>query len=96
VAEPDRPTGYLIDSNVLLDIATEDPQWYRWSSTILATAARGAPLLTNPLICAEVSANYETVEELDDALPERNIFGRALLPYPAGLAADGGIVSESE
>jgi predicted nucleic acid-binding protein len=86
VAEPDRPTGCLIDSNVLLDIATEDPQWYRWSSTILATAARRAPLLINPLIYAEVSANYDTVEELDDALPER-LFGRVRLPYPVGFVA---------
>jgi hypothetical protein len=65
VAETTRPTGYLIDSNVLLDVATEDPHWYQWSSTVLTTTARTAPLLINPLIYAEVSANYDTIEELD-------------------------------
>lgn len=86
VTKTDRPAGYLIDSNVLLDVATEDAQWYRWSSTVLSTAARTAPLLINPLIYAEVSANYDTIEELDDALPE-HLFRRASLPYPAGFVA---------
>ncbi len=86
MAETTRPTGYLIDSNVLLDIATEDPHWYQWSSTVLTTTARTAPLLINPLIYAEVSANYDTIEELDDALPER-LFRRVPLPYPAGFVA---------
>jgi predicted nucleic acid-binding protein len=86
VTEPDRPIGCLIDSNVLLDVATEDPRWYQWSAAALATAARTAPLLINPLIYAEVSANYDTIEELDDALPER-LFRRTLLPYPAGFVA---------
>jgi hypothetical protein len=47
VTKPDRPLGYLIDSNVLLDVATEDPHWYQWSSMALMTAARSAPLLIN-------------------------------------------------
>lgn len=86
MTEPDRPTGYLIDSNVLLDVATEDPDWYQWSSTALSAAARKAPLLINPLIYAEVSANYDTIEELDNALPER-LFRRLPLPYHAGFLA---------
>ena len=45
-----------------------------------------APLLINPLIYAEVSANYDSIEELDDALPD-NLFRRASLPYPAGFLA---------
>jgi predicted nucleic acid-binding protein len=84
VTEPDP--GYLIDSNVLLDVATEDPHWYQWSSTALATAARSASLFINPLIYAEVSMNYDTIEELDEALPER-LFRRVPLPYPAGFVA---------
>lgn len=84
--EPDRPVGYLIDSNVLLDVATEDPRWYQWSAATLANAARSAPLWINPLIYAEVSANYDTIEELDNALPE-HLFRRASLPYPAGFVA---------
>lgn len=86
MTEPDRPIGYLIGSNVLLDVATEDPQWYAWSATALASAARTAPALINPLIYAEVSANYDTIEELDDALPKR-LFRRTPLPYAAGFVA---------
>jgi predicted nucleic acid-binding protein len=86
VAELDRPIGYLIDSNVLLDVATEDPRWCEWSSAALSTAARTAPLLINPLIYAEVSMNYDTIEELDEALPEP-LFRRVPLPYPAGFVA---------
>jgi len=86
VTEPDRPIGYLIGSNVLLDVATEDPQWYAWSATALASGARTAPALINPLIYAEVSANYDTIEELDDALPKR-LFRRTPLPYAAGFVA---------
>jgi predicted nucleic acid-binding protein len=86
VTDTDRPIGYLIDSNVLLDVATEDPHWYQWSSTALTTAARTAPLLINPLIYAEVSMNYDTIEELDEVLPEP-MFRRVPLPYPAGFLA---------
>jgi len=52
----------------------------------LATAARSASLFINPLIYAEVSMNYDTIEELDEALPER-LFRRVHLPYPAGFVA---------
>jgi predicted nucleic acid-binding protein len=86
VTDPDRPIGYLIDSNVLLDVATEDPHWYQWSSTALTTAARTAPMLINPLIFGEVSMNYDTIEELDKVLPEP-MFRRVPLPYPAGFLA---------
>lgn len=86
MTEPCRPAGYLVDSNVLLDVATEDPRWFGWSSEALSTAARTVPLLINPLVYAEVSANYDTVEELDEALPEA-LFRRAPLPYPAGFVA---------
>ena len=42
--------------------------------------------MISPLIYAEVSANYETIEELDHALPE-HLFRRTPLPYPAGFVA---------
>lgn len=81
-----RPLGFLIDSNVILDVATEDPDWFEWSARALSTAVRTAPVMINPLIYAEVSANYDTIEELDAALPE-NVFRRAPLPYQAGFVA---------
>ena len=53
-----------MDSNVLLDVARADPVWSGWSEDALARAADEGPLLINPIIYAEVSASYETVEEL--------------------------------
>lgn len=49
----------LVDSNVLLDVLTDDPQWSAWSGAQLdACAARGA-LAINTIIYAEVSAGFE-------------------------------------
>ncbi len=78
--------GSLIDSNVLLDVATEDPVWLDWSQDALVRAARRGLIYINPIIYAEVSANYDTIEELDASLPAE-LFLRAELPYPAGFLA---------
>lgn len=76
----------LVDSNVLLDVLTEDPVWYAWSSTALAAAADARRLAVNPLVCAEVSVGFERIEELDEALPPET-FLRLPLPWPAAFLA---------
>ena len=43
-------------------------------------------MVINPLIYAEVSVGYKTIEELDDLLPASD-YEREPLPYPAGFAA---------
>jgi predicted nucleic acid-binding protein len=78
--------GTLIDSSVLLDVATQDPVWLDWSTAALADALRGGPVLVNPIIYAEVSVGYDRIEDLDDALPA-DIFRREPLPYVAGFLA---------
>lgn len=76
----------LVDSNVLLDIATNDPRWSEWSEEHLVIAANESVLVINPIIYAEVSLNFDTVEELDARLPfDRYI--REPLPYEAGFLA---------
>lgn len=42
--------GTLVDTNVLLDVLTEDPDWVAWSSAALMEAAEVGPLWINPLI----------------------------------------------
>lgn len=79
-------TTTLVDSNVLLDIATQDPQWCLWSSEALAAAANESALAINPLIFAEVSVAYDTLEELESVVPEA-IFRRESLPFEAGFLA---------
>ena len=76
----------LVDSNVLLDVLTEDPQWYAWSSAELAAAADENRLALNPIVYAEVSIGFERIEDLDDALPP-DTFVRLPLPWPAAFLA---------
>lgn len=76
----------LVDSNVLLDIATADPVWGAWSAETLAALADEAAILINPVIYAEVSVGFDRIEELDAALPD-SFFVRTPLPYAAAFLA---------
>ena len=80
-----KPTT-MVDSCVLLDVITGDERWADWSAGQIATAMDSGRVVINPLIYAEVSAGYETVEELDDLLPASD-YEREPLPYTAGFAA---------
>jgi len=79
-------SGTLVDSDVLLDVLTEDPVWFEWSSGALARCAEERTVAINPLIYAEVSIGFETPEELDEALP-RGSFLRLPLPWEAAFLA---------
>jgi predicted nucleic acid-binding protein len=76
----------LVDSNVLLDVLTEDPAWYEWSSAALAATANRNSLAINPVIYAEVSIGFARIEELDAALPAET-FLRLPLSWPAAFLA---------
>jgi predicted nucleic acid-binding protein len=78
--------GVLVDSNVLLDIATNDPDWGDWSAHALAEAVEHTRLIINPIIYAEVSVGYTTIEALDAALPA-TLYQREPLPWDAGFLA---------
>jgi predicted nucleic acid-binding protein len=79
-------SAVLVDSNVLLDIMTEDPQWFSWSAQVLARTAETSRLVINPIIYAEVSVRYSRIEELNEALPP-TLVGREPLPYEAAFLA---------
>jgi predicted nucleic acid-binding protein len=74
----------LVDANVLLDVITEDEQWMRWSADALSAAASQGDLAINPIVYAEVSLGYDTIEALDEAV--RGLT-RLPLPYEAGFLA---------
>jgi predicted nucleic acid-binding protein len=80
------PVTTLIDSCVLLDVITGDENWADWSAAQIALAMDTGRAVINPLIYAEVSVGYESIEELDDLLPASD-FEREPLPYLAGFAA---------
>ena len=78
--------GTLVDSNVLLDVFTEDEEWFDWSAAMVEKAAGDGPLHISPIIYAEVAVRFDRVEDLDDALPLA-FYRRADLPWAAGFLA---------
>jgi hypothetical protein len=79
-------TPVLVDSNIILDIATNDPDWSAWSATELERTADAAVLVINPLIYAEVSIRFARIEDLEEAIPD-TVFRRDPLPYEATFLA---------
>ena len=78
--------GVLVDSNVLLDVLTEDAVWYEWSSSALERCASESTLYVNPIIYAEVSIGFDRIEDLEAALPD-DMFRRLPLPPEAAFLA---------
>jgi predicted nucleic acid-binding protein len=79
-------SGVLVDSNVILDVVTDDPQWGDWSASMLAHCAERGMLVINPIIYAEISIGFDRIEELDEVLPA-DLFRRDPLPWEAGFLA---------
>ena len=76
----------LVDSNVLLDVLTEDPTWYGWSSEAIESRAERSVLVIDPIIYAEVSIRFERIEELEETLSP-DMFRRDALPWEAAFLA---------
>mgnify|MGYP000964149645 CR=1 FL=1 len=58
----------LVDTNVLVDVLENDPDWADWSVAQLRAQAQIHRLVINPVIYAELSLTFSTVEALDDTL----------------------------
>ena len=56
---------FLVDTNVLLDLVTEDPVWAAWSQAELEAAALLGPLAINDVVYAELSVRYRDIADLD-------------------------------
>jgi predicted nucleic acid-binding protein len=69
----------LVDTNVLLDLVTDDLEWYEWSSARLEEAALAGRLLINDIVYAELSVRYGQIEDLDAMLADATI---AMAPIP--------------
>jgi predicted nucleic acid-binding protein len=79
-------TPVLVDTNVILDVATADPVWGTWSQAALHALGDGSILVINPIIYGELSVGYPSIEILDASLPE-DIYRREPLPYAAAFLA---------
>ena len=77
--------GVLVDSNVLLDLFTDDPMWASWSEARLAEAFEDGPVVINPIVYAEISVAFDRIETLDAALPLE--LTREGLPWEAAFLA---------
>jgi predicted nucleic acid-binding protein len=76
----------MVDSNVLLDLMSEDEDWFAWSASAIERAADEFRLVINAVIYGEVSARYTKIEDLDAALPT-TMFHREAIPYEAAFLA---------
>jgi predicted nucleic acid-binding protein len=79
-------TAILVDSNVLLDLMTEDPRWFSWSAAAVERVADRFRLVVNRVIYAEVSLRCSRIEDLDAALPKA-MLEREAIPYAAAFLA---------
>jgi hypothetical protein len=77
-------SGFLFDTNVLLDIATADPVWLSWSENQFRTTAAQGPALINAIIYAELTPAFASAADLDRWLnPASSNVCRCLI-RPAG------------
>jgi predicted nucleic acid-binding protein len=79
-------SAVLVDSNVLLDVASDDSIWGDWSHDALQRVGDEAILVINPVVYGEVSVGFPSIEELDAALPV-DLFRRDPIPYQAAFLA---------
>jgi predicted nucleic acid-binding protein len=85
--------GAFIDSCVLLDLFTDDPNWGDWSEKILDQYSQTNTLFINSIVYTEVSIGFDKIEELEKAIdpigikvleiPREALFltGKAFLKY---------------
>jgi predicted nucleic acid-binding protein len=69
----------LVDTNVLLDVFTDDAQWADWSIQQLEAASLKGPLHINDIVYAELSVRFAAIEALDAALAEAGV---SIAPMP--------------
>ena len=56
---------FLVDTNVLLDIFTDDARWRSWSERAVGDALVTGDVGVNPIIFAETSIAFADVDTLD-------------------------------
>ncbi|PIE03326.1 MAG: DNA-binding protein [Acidobacteria bacterium] len=65
--------GILVDSCVLLDIFTDDPNWADWSEKMLIKYSQTNTLYINSIIYTEVSIGFNNIEEVELAVKEAGV-----------------------
>jgi predicted nucleic acid-binding protein len=63
----------LIDTNILVDVLQDDPQWAGWSGAQLAHWAATGPLAINAIVYAELAPLFDEPSALDRVLSTLDI-----------------------
>lgn len=69
----------LVDTNVLVDVLEDDPEWADWSVGQMRAQSRVHRLAINPIIYSELSLTFRTAEALDRAIDD---LGLVLIEVP--------------
>ena len=69
----------IVDTNVLIDVLEDEPKWVDWSISQLRAQSKVHPLAINPIIYAELSLTFSTVEALDSTIES---LGLAVMELP--------------
>lgn len=89
----------LIDTNVLIDVLEDDPEWANWSISQLRAQSQLHALAINPVIYSELSLTFDSPAAIDDVLagmqielceiprPALFLAGRAFVRYRRGGGA---------
>jgi len=96
----------LVDTNVLVDVFEDDPAWADWSVRQLRAQAQVHELTINPVIYAELSLVFESVDALDGAISDMNLLfqeipraalflaGRAFVKYRRAGGSRGNVLAD--
>ena len=96
----------LVDTNVLVDVVTNDPQWVEWSQHQLERQALQARLIVNPVVYAELSIGFRRIEEVErilntigvevEEIPRLALFlaGKAFQSYRARGGRKAGVLPD--
>ena len=96
----------LIDSCVVMDLANPDSDWYEWSADTLEILDDSNVFVINPIIYAECSIAYKTIEEVEDLvaklefdckeIPREALFlaGKAFLQYRRKKGLKGNVLPD--
>lgn len=78
-------SGVLVDSSVLIDLVSRDPQWSAWSRARVADLRMAGPLWINQIVYAECMIAFQ--RSGSDALDRQDMLGRQDLPWEAAAMA---------
>jgi predicted nucleic acid-binding protein len=82
----------IVDSNVLLDVMTDDPNWADHSRAAVELLSAHRLLVINAIIFAEVSISFDRIEDIETQLPS-DVFRREDMPYEAAFLAGKAFVA---